>query len=123
MVPIVRPRGVFFLTLSVPGRRVGGRTGVWLAYAICLPALYGGLGWLADHRLGTAFWLPLGIVLGAAFLLGLGARLDEPAVAVRILAAFDRLIGDVVAGVMDTPEGWVEEPVSQTVCSSPYLPC
>src|SRR5687768_15859955 len=35
MVPIVRPRGVFFLTLSVPGRRVGGRTGVWLAYVIC----------------------------------------------------------------------------------------
>src|SRR5688500_7333431 len=35
MVPIVRPRGVFFPTLSVPGRRVGGRTGVWLAYVTC----------------------------------------------------------------------------------------
>jgi F0F1-type ATP synthase assembly protein I len=38
-----------------------------LSYLIAGVALYGGLGWLADHLLGTAFWLPLGIVLGAAF--------------------------------------------------------
>jgi F0F1-type ATP synthase assembly protein I len=38
-----------------------------LSYLIAGVALYGGLGWLADRQLGTAFWLPLGIVLGAAF--------------------------------------------------------
>ena len=38
-----------------------------LSYLIAGVALYGALGWLADHLLGTAFWLPLGIVLGAAF--------------------------------------------------------
>jgi F0F1-type ATP synthase assembly protein I len=29
--------------------------------------LYGGLGWVGDHFLGTRFLLPVGIVLGAAF--------------------------------------------------------
>jgi F0F1-type ATP synthase assembly protein I len=38
-----------------------------LSYLIAGVALYGGLGWLADRLLGTWFWLPLGIVLGAAF--------------------------------------------------------
>lgn len=37
-----------------------------LSYLIAGVALYGGLGWLADHLLGTGLWLPLGIVLGAA---------------------------------------------------------
>ena len=37
-----------------------------LSYLIAGVALYGGLGWLADHLLGTGFWLPIGIVLGAA---------------------------------------------------------
>ena len=38
-----------------------------LSYLIAGVALYGGLGWVADHLLGTGFWMPLGIVLGAAF--------------------------------------------------------
>jgi ATP synthase protein I len=37
-----------------------------LSYLIAGVALYGALGWLADHLMGTAFWLPIGIVLGAA---------------------------------------------------------
>lgn len=37
-----------------------------LSYLIAGVALYGALGWLADRLLGTGFWLPVGIVLGAA---------------------------------------------------------
>ncbi len=37
-----------------------------LSYLIAGVALYGALGWLADWLLGTGFWLPVGIVLGAA---------------------------------------------------------
>lgn len=37
-----------------------------LSYLLAGVALYGGLGWLADHLLGTGFLLPIGIVLGAA---------------------------------------------------------
>jgi len=37
-----------------------------LSYLLAGVALYGGLGWLADHLLGTVLWLPIGIVLGAA---------------------------------------------------------
>ena len=35
-----------------------------LSYLIAGPALYGGLGWLGDHFLNTAFLLPVGIVVG-----------------------------------------------------------
>jgi ATP synthase protein I len=37
-----------------------------LAYLISGVGVYGALGWLADHFLGTSFLLPIGIVLGAA---------------------------------------------------------
>ena len=37
-----------------------------LSYLLAGVLLYGALGWLADHLLGTGFWLPIGIVLGAA---------------------------------------------------------
>jgi ATP synthase protein I len=37
-----------------------------LSYLIGGVLLYGALGWLADHLLGTSFLLPIGIVLGAA---------------------------------------------------------
>lgn len=37
-----------------------------LSYLIGGILLYGGLGWLGDHYLGTRFLLPIGIVLGAA---------------------------------------------------------
>jgi ATP synthase protein I len=37
-----------------------------LSYLIGGVLLYGALGWLADHLLGTGFLLPVGIVLGAA---------------------------------------------------------
>ena len=37
-----------------------------LSYLLAGVALYGGLGWLVDHLLGTGFFLPIGIVLGAA---------------------------------------------------------
>jgi ATP synthase protein I len=37
-----------------------------LSYLISGVAVYGLLGWLGDHYLGTGFLLPVGIVLGAA---------------------------------------------------------
>ncbi len=37
-----------------------------LSYLLSGVIVYGLLGWLADHLLGTMFLLPLGIVLGAA---------------------------------------------------------
>ena len=37
-----------------------------LSYLIGGVALYGFLGWLGDHFLGTGFLLPIGIVVGAA---------------------------------------------------------
>ena len=53
---------------QVHSHATGMNTGLRvLSYLIAGVALYGGLGWLADRLLGTAFWLPLGIVLGAAF--------------------------------------------------------
>jgi F0F1-type ATP synthase assembly protein I len=38
-----------------------------LSYLISGVGVYGLLGWLGDHALGTKFLLPIGIVLGAAF--------------------------------------------------------
>jgi F0F1-type ATP synthase assembly protein I len=38
-----------------------------LSYLISGVVLYGGLGWLGDHVLGTGFLLPVGIILGAGF--------------------------------------------------------
>ncbi|HEY5821800.1 MAG TPA: hypothetical protein VIT20_07480 [Propionibacteriaceae bacterium] len=38
-----------------------------LSYLISGVLFYGGLGWVADHFLGTGFLLPIGIVAGAAF--------------------------------------------------------
>jgi F0F1-type ATP synthase assembly protein I len=38
-----------------------------LSYLISGVVLYGGLGWLGDHFLGTGFLLPVGIILGAGF--------------------------------------------------------
>ena len=37
-----------------------------LSYLIAGIGVYGFLGWLGDHFLGTGFLLPLGIVVGAA---------------------------------------------------------
>jgi ATP synthase protein I len=37
-----------------------------LSYLISGVAVYGLLGWLGDHYLGTGFLLPVGIILGAA---------------------------------------------------------
>ncbi len=37
-----------------------------LSYIVAGPLLYGGLGWVADHLLGTIFFLPLGVVGGLA---------------------------------------------------------
>jgi len=37
-----------------------------LSYLIAGVLVYGGLGWVGDHFLGTGFLLPIGIVLGAA---------------------------------------------------------
>ena len=38
-----------------------------LSYLISGVMIYGLLGWLGDHYLGTRFLLPIGIVAGAAF--------------------------------------------------------
>jgi ATP synthase protein I len=52
---------------QVHSHAVGMNTGLRvLSYLLAGVALYGALGWLADHLLGTGFWLPVGIVLGAA---------------------------------------------------------
>jgi ATP synthase protein I len=45
------------------GMDVGMRV---LSYLIGGVALYGFLGWVGDHFLGTGFLLPIGIVIGAA---------------------------------------------------------
>ena len=37
-----------------------------LSYLIAGVLVYGGLGWVGDHYLGTSFLLPIGIMLGAA---------------------------------------------------------
>lgn len=37
-----------------------------LSYLIAGVLVYGGLGWVGDHFLGTSFLLPTGIILGAA---------------------------------------------------------
>jgi ATP synthase protein I len=37
-----------------------------LSYILAGPLLYGGLGWVGDHLLGTIFLLPLGVVGGLA---------------------------------------------------------
>lgn len=37
-----------------------------LSYLVAGIALYGGIGWAADHWLGTRFLLPTGLVVGAA---------------------------------------------------------
>ena len=29
--------------------------------------LYGGIGWLLDYWLGTRWWLPVGLIVGAGF--------------------------------------------------------
>jgi F0F1-type ATP synthase assembly protein I len=69
---------------QVHSHAVGMNTGLRvLSYLIAGVALYGGLGWLADRLLGTAFWLPLGIVLGAAFavytIIRRFGRVEDPA--------------------------------------------
>ncbi|MDR1449016.1 MAG: hypothetical protein LBI84_02225 [Propionibacteriaceae bacterium] len=42
-----------------------------LSYIVAGLLLYGGLGWLGDHWLGTGFLLPIGLVVGV----GLGVFL------------------------------------------------
>ena len=37
-----------------------------ISYLITGPALFGGLGWLADHFLHTSFLLPVGVLGGMA---------------------------------------------------------
>ena len=69
---------------QVHSHAAGMNTGLRvLSYLIAGVALYGGLGWLADRLLGTAFWLPLGIVLGAAFavytIIRRFGRVEDPA--------------------------------------------
>lgn len=52
---------------SVRNEMVGMDLGMRvLSYLIAGVLVYGGLGWLGDHVLGTGFLLPVGIVLGAA---------------------------------------------------------
>ena len=48
---------------KLDGMNLGMRV---LSYLISGVALYGFLGWLGDHFLGTGFLLPIGIVAGAA---------------------------------------------------------
>ena len=62
-----------------------------LSYLISGVLVYGLLGWLGDHYLGTKFLLPIGIVAGAAFgvymIIRRYGRVDEAAPA---LSAKDR---------------------------------
>ena len=43
-----------------------GEAEAWtvLARLIAGPVLYGGLGWVLDHWLGTRFFLPIGVIVG-----------------------------------------------------------
>jgi F0F1-type ATP synthase assembly protein I len=54
-----------------------------LSYLISGVLVYGLLGWLGDHYLGTRFLLPIGIVAGAAFgvyvIIRRFGRVDDPA--------------------------------------------
>jgi F0F1-type ATP synthase assembly protein I len=54
-----------------------------LSYLISGVLVYGLLGWLGDHYLGTKFLLPIGIVAGAAFgvyvIIRRFGRVDDPA--------------------------------------------
>ena len=54
-----------------------------LSYLISGVLVYGVLGWLGDHYLGTKFLLPIGIVAGAAFgaymIIRRFGRVDDPA--------------------------------------------
>ena len=53
-----------------------------LSYLIAGVLVYGLLGWLGDHYLGTKFLLPIGIVVGAAFgvyvIIRRFGRVDDP---------------------------------------------
>jgi len=59
--------------LHQPGSQGGGKSDGMdlglrvLSYLISGVLVYGLLGWLGDHYLGTKFLLPIGIVGGAAF--------------------------------------------------------
>jgi F0F1-type ATP synthase assembly protein I len=57
------PRGRETVRGELAGMDLGMRV---LSYLIAGVLVYGGLGWVGDHYLGTGFLLPLGIVLGAA---------------------------------------------------------
>jgi len=50
-------------SLKLDGMNEGMRV---LSYLISGVLMYGFLGWLGDHFLGTSFLLPIGIVAGAA---------------------------------------------------------
>jgi F0F1-type ATP synthase assembly protein I len=56
-----------------------------LSYLISGVLVYGLLGWLGDHYLGTKFLLPIGIVAGAAFgvyvIIRRFGRIDDEAIA------------------------------------------
>jgi len=52
-------------SLLPPGEPVGMETGIRiLSYLVSGLIVYGGLGWLGDRFLGTAFLLPLGLIVG-----------------------------------------------------------
>ncbi|WOP17919.1 hypothetical protein [Raineyella sp. LH-20] len=52
-------------SLLPPGEPVGMETGLRiLSYLASGLILYGGLGWLGDKFLGTAFLLPIGLIIG-----------------------------------------------------------
>jgi ATP synthase protein I len=57
--PAEQPRSSAYWDGADQGMRV-------LSYLIAGVCVYGLLGWLGDHLLGTGFLLPVGIVLGAA---------------------------------------------------------
>jgi F0F1-type ATP synthase assembly protein I len=64
-----QPKAAFDRPRSQGGEESGGMDlGLWvLSYLISGVLIYGLLGWLGDHYLGTKFLLPIGIVAGAAF--------------------------------------------------------
>ncbi len=64
-----QPKAAFDQPRSQGGEESGGMDlGLRvLSYLISGVLIYGLLGWLGDHYLGTKFLLPIGIVAGAAF--------------------------------------------------------
>ena len=84
---------------KLDGMNLGMRV---LSYLISGVALYGFLGWLGDHFLGTSFLLPIGIVVGASLgcytIIRRFGRIDEVPTGPGNPKVMDKQAGDAKEG-------------------------